>query len=214
MIETEPKGSETQPAQGGADHDRPRPTARRLVVEYGTILAIALAIAFLLQAFVVKPYRIPSPSMVPTLDPGDRVLVARFLYRLESPRHGDIVVFRYPLQTKLVFVKRLIGLPGDTLAVRDGYVYRNGVRLNEPYVARQSNGRPVPTEPGPAIAGSTISQPWSLNQPYTVPPDSYFMMGDNRTNSDDSRMWGPVPKKDVIGKAFFVYWPPGHIGLP
>jgi len=214
MSQTEPAGTETRSSSLQAEGRRPRPSARRLVVEYGSILAIALAIAFLLQAFVVKPYRIPSPSMVPTLDPGDRVLVARFLYRFSAPKHGDIVVFRYPLQTKLVFVKRLIGLPGDTLAIKDGYVYRNGMKLDEPYVAQRPNGGPVPTQPGPEIAGSTISQPWSLNQPYKVPADTYYMMGDNRTNSDDSRMWGPVPKKDIIGKAFFVYWPPGHIGLP
>jgi len=212
MVQTRSAGADTEQTSRG-DDSRPRPTARRLVFEYGIILVIALAIAFLLQAFVVKPYRIPSPSMVPTLDPGDRVLVARFLYRLEAPKDGDIVVFHYPLQTRLVFVKRLVGVPGDRLAVQDGYLYRNGVKLNEPYVARRPDGQPVPTEPGPAIAGSTISEPWSLNQPYTVPANTYYMMGDNRTDSDDSRVWGPVPKKDVIGKAFLVYWPPGHIGF-
>jgi len=193
---------------------RPHSSGRRLAVEYAVILAVALAIAFVLQAFVVKPYRIPSPSMVPTLDPGDRVLVNRFLYRFTAPSDGSIVVFHFPLNTRLVFVKRLVGVPGDRLAIHDGYLYRNGVKLAEPYVAKRADGRPVPTQPGPEIPGSTISQPWSLNQPYTVPAGRYYMMGDNRTNSDDSRMWGPVPKKDLIGKAFFVYWPPGRIGLP
>jgi signal peptidase I len=206
--------------------DKPaqRSSGRRLVVEYGLILIVALAIAFLLQAFVVKPYRIPSPSMVPTLDPGDRVLVARFWYRFTSPGRGDIVVFNWPPAAYIkerggwtgphyVFIKRLIGLPGDVLSLRNGAVYVNGVKLNEPYVAKLPDGQPAPTQPGTPIAGSTLRRPWSLEQPYKVPPGSYFMMGDNRTNSDDSRDWGPITMTDVIGKAFFVYWPVTRVGL-
>jgi signal peptidase I len=181
--------------------------------EYGVILLVAIAVAFLLQAFVVKPYRIPSPSMVPTLDPGDRVLVARFMYHFTTPAHGNIVVFKYPLDTRVVFIKRGIGLPGDTLALRNGRVYINGVVQNEPYVAKM-DGRTSPTQPAPPISGSTISQPWSLNRPYTVPAHTYFMMGDNRLDSDDSRVWGPVPARDLIGRAFLVYWPVTRLGLP
>jgi signal peptidase I len=191
--------------------ERARASASRLFVEYAVILAVALGVAFLAQAFIVKPYRIPSPSMVPTLDPGDRVLVARFLYHVTSPARGDIVVFKYPLDTRVVFIKRLIGLPGDTLSLRNGQVYVNGVRRNEPYVLKV-NGRTAPTNPWPPIAGSTLSEPWSLNRPYTVPAGSYFMMGDNRLDSDDSRSWGPVPVRDLIGKAFLVYWPISRIG--
>jgi signal peptidase I len=191
--------------------ERARASASRLFVEYAVILAVALGVAFLSQAFIVKPYRIPSPSMVPTLDPGDRVLVARFLYHLTSPARGDIVVFKYPLDTRVVFIKRLIGLPGDTVSLRDGQVYVNGVRRNEPYVLKV-NGRTTPTNPAPAIASSTLSEPWSLNRPYTVPAGSYFMMGDNRLDSDDSRVWGTVPARDLIGKAFLVYWPISRIG--
>jgi signal peptidase I len=181
--------------------------------EYGVILVVAIAVALLAQAFVVKPYRIPSPSMVPTLDPGDRVLVARFLYHFTTPARGDIVVFKYPLDTHIVFIKRVIGRPGDTLSLRDGHVYVNGVRQNEPYVAKV-DGKPSPTNPAPSIANSTLSEPWSLNQPYTVPADTYFMMGDNRLDSDDSRVWGPVPARDLIGRAFLIYWPVTRIGLP
>jgi signal peptidase I len=191
--------------------ERARASASRLFVEYAVILAVALGVAFLAQAFIVKPYRIPSPSMVPTLDPGDRVLVARFLYHVTSPARGDIVVFKYPLDTRVVFIKRLIGLPGDTLSLRNGQVYVNGVRRNEPYVLKV-NGRTAPTNPWPPIAGSTLSEPWSLNRPYTVPAGSYFMMGDNRLDSDDSRSWGPVPARDLIGKAFLIYWPISRIG--
>ena len=201
--------SETTAAEGR----RARSSPRRVFTEYVVILVVALGVAFLLQAFVVKPYKIPSPSMVPTLDPGDRVLVARFLYHFTTPAHGDIAVFKYPLDTRVVFIKRVIGLPGDVLSLRDGHVYVNGRQLSEPYVAK-INGQPAPTQPAPPIAGSTIAEPWSLNRPYKVPPGTYFMMGDNRTDSDDSRVWGPVPARDLIGKAFFRYWPLSRIGLP
>jgi signal peptidase I len=200
--------TEVSPTKGQA-----RSSPRRTFAEYGVILIVALAVAFLLQAFVVKPYRIPSPSMVPTLDPGDRVLVARFLYRFTTPAHGDIVVFKYPLDTRVVFIKRVIGLPGDTLSLREGHVYRNGVELREPYVAKVGD-ETAPTEPAAPVSGSTMSEPWSLNQPYTVPPHTYFMMGDNRLDSDDSRVWGPVPARDLIGKAFLIYWPLKRIGVP
>jgi signal peptidase I len=199
--------------EGVSAEGRTRPSTRRTLVEYGVILVVALAVAFLLQAFVVKPYRIPSPSMVPTLDPGDRVLVARFLYHFTSPARGDIVVFKYPLDTRTVFIKRVIGLPGDTISLHDGSVYVDGVRQNEPYLPKL-DGRPVPTEPALPVSGSTMTEPWSLNRPYTVPAKHYFMMGDNRTDSDDSRVWGPVPASDLIGRAFLIYWPVTRIGLP
>jgi signal peptidase I len=179
-----------------------------VLVEYGVILVVALAAAFLIQAYVVKPYRIPTQSMMPTIDPHDRILVARFLYHFTPPARGDIVVFKYPLDTHVVFIKRLIALPGDTVSLRGGFVYVNGVRQNASHVLRFA-GRPVPTEPGPSV-----SNPWSLDRPYTVPAGHYFMMGDNRTDSDDSRFWGPVPASDLIGRAFFTYWPITRLGLP
>ena len=146
--------------------------------------------------------------MMPTIDPHDRILVARFLYHLRSPARGDTVVFKYPLDTHVVFVKRLIGLPGDTVSLRGGFVYVNGVRQNTSHVLMFA-GRPALTEPGPSV-----SNPWSLHRPYTVPAGHYFMMGDNRTDSDDSRFWGPVPASDLIGCAFFIYWPITRLGLP
>jgi signal peptidase I len=175
-----------------------------------TILG-AIAIVLAIKAWVVNPYRIPSSSMEPTLhcarpDSGcearfsDRVLACRFCYRLWSPTRGDIVVFHTPPLADQrcgaggTFVKRLIGLPGETWEERGGYVYIDGKRLNEPYV--QPNRRDART-----IA------------PIKIKPGNYFMMGDNRSSSCDSRAWGTVPKKSLIGKVFATYWPPSRVTI-
>ncbi len=175
-----------------------------------TILG-AIAIVLAIKAWVVNPYRIPSSSMEPTLhcarpDNGcearfsDRVLACRFCYRLWSPKRGDIVVFHTPPLADQrcgaggTFVKRLIGLPGETWEERSGYVFINGKRINEPYV--QPNRRDART----------------IN-PIKIKPDNYFMMGDNRSSSCDSRAWGTVPKKSLIGKVFATYWPPSRVTI-
>jgi signal peptidase I len=185
---------------------------RNAFVDYGIIAVVAIALALVIQGFVVKPYRIPSPSMNDTLLPGDRVLVNRLMYHFRDPQRSDIVVFNWPVNRKYVFIKRIIGVPGDTLSLKDGHVYVNGRPVSEPYV-REVNGVAVPTEPAPATAGTTMSQPWSLQQPYKVPAGEYFVMGDNRTESDDSRDWGPVPAGDLIGESFMIYWPPTRIRI-
>lgn len=141
-----------------------------------------------------------------TLLVGDRVLVNRLVYHLRPVHRGDVIVFVWPVDKHTVFIKRVIGLPGDVISLRGGRVLVNGVQQQEPYTS-WSNGRQLPTEPAPVIDGSTMAQPWSLQAPYTVPAGEYYVMGDNRTGSDDSRIWGPVPKRDVIGRAFFIYWP-------
>jgi signal peptidase I len=185
---------------------------RKAFLDYGIIAVVAIALALLIQGFVVKPYRIPSPSMNNTLLPGDRVLVNRLVYHFREPQHGDIVVFNWPVNRQYVFIKRIIALPGDTISLDHGRVYINGRRISEPYV-RKTHGSPVPTEPAPAAPGTTMKEQWSLQEPYKVPPGRYFVMGDNRIESDDSRDWGPVPEKDLIGGAFLIYWPPQRIGL-
>lgn len=184
---------------------------RNTLLDYVVIAVVAIGLALVIQAFLVKPYRIPSPSMVDTLEIGDRVLVNRVVYHLRDVEHGDILVFRYPLNDDVVFIKRVVGLPGDRLQAKDGKLYVNGVAQDEPYV-HKTNGVTDPTNPSGVIAGTTMSQPWGLSEEYTVPDGDYFMMGDNRTNSDDSRVWGPVPEEDLIGEAFFVYWPLDRLG--
>lgn len=181
------------------------------LIEYALIAVVAIGLALLIQAFLVKPYRIPSPSMTDTLLVKDRVLVNRVVYHLRDVERGDIVVFRWPEDRELVFIKRVVGLPGDRLVARDGKLYVNGKPQDEPYVHR-TNGVTDPTQPAPPIPGTTMTDAWSLSTGYTVPEHSYFMMGDNRLDSDDSRVWGPVPESDVIGAAFFIYWPIGRLG--
>ena len=190
------------------------------IIEFVTIVAVALGLALGIQAFIVKPYRIPSGSMEPTLDIGQRVFVDRVSNHFTSFHRGDVVVFKppkgadlevqcgdpnkppdepcpkpTPQQSDTNFIKRIIGLPGDRLKVIRGYAYINGRKLNEPYI------RPDPSCP-------ICNEPRAI----TIPPGHFFMMGDNRGESDDSRDWGPVPKGWIIGKAFFTYWPPHRIG--
>jgi signal peptidase I len=176
------------------------------LLEYAAVIAAAVLVALAVQAWLVKPYRIPSESMLGTLRPGDRVLVNRAVYHLHEPRRGDVVVFRYPRDPDVVFIKRIVGVPGDVLEVRDGRLYVNGERPREPYVHRTS-GRADPTVAQAAIAGSTLHDPWSLAEPYRVPGDEYFVMGDNRTDSDDSRDWGTVPRAAIVGEGLATYWP-------
>ena len=155
----------------------------------------ALVLALVLRTFVVQAFWIPSGSMIPTLDPGDRVLVLKFWYHLPSldPKRGDVVVFKYPVDPRRDFVKRVIGLPGETVELREGKVYVNGVQIAEPYVVNTDTYTMAATE---------------------VPKDSYFCMGDNRPNSQDSRFWGFVPRNFLKGPVVFRYWPLTRLGFP
>lgn len=176
----------------------------RTVVEYAVLAVVAVAVALLIQAFLVKPYRIPSASMEDTLLIGDRVLVDRVSWRFSQPERGDIVVFHPPFDGP-VLIKRIIGMPNDEISLKGGTVYINGRPLDEPYV-RRGDGRPEPSEP------FSNGLPWSLQEPFRVPAGSYFVMGDNRTDSGDSREFGPIKGGQFVGRAFAKYWPPGRIG--
>lgn len=182
---------------------------RRVVIDYAVTVALAIGLAVLIQAFIVKPYMIPSTSMAETLVPGQRVLVDRVVYHYRDVHRGDIVVFHKPVGAEEVLIKRVVGLPGDTLSLEDGRVYVNGQPLREPYV-RVVGGMSEPTTPGQGLGGPAIG--WSLADPYTVPAGHYFVMGDNRTDSGDSRYFGTVPQENVIGRAVFSYWPPRRLG--
>jgi signal peptidase I len=192
------------------------------VIELVVTVAIAIGLALLIQAFLVKPYKIPSGSMIPTLSIGQRILVNRLD---TSPGLGDIVVFHpptgadpttaaicgdpaqgpghdqpcdrpTPAESTQTFVKRVVGLGGDHLLITNGHVWRNGVEEKGSYI----QACPYPTD-------------CTFSKTITVPAGDYYMMGDNRGISDDSRFWGPVPQKWIIGEAFATYWPIDRIGF-
>jgi signal peptidase I len=187
----------------------PRPW--QVTIEWLVTIVGAIVLVLAIKQWVVNPYRIPSSSMEPTLhcarpaygceaSSSDRVLACRFCYRVADPKRGDIVVFHTPplaaarCSSGGVYVKRLIGLPGDLWEERDGYVLINGRRLDEPYIRPARRG----TE--------TIA-------PIRIPRGRYFMMGDNRSSSCDSRRWGTVPRSSLIGKVIARYWPPLRLEL-
>jgi len=182
---------------------RPR---SRAILDYSLTALAAVVLALAIQAFIVKPYMIPSVSMANTLLPGQRVLVDRLVYHYRSVHRGDVIVFRWPEDPGQPLIKRIVGVPGDRLSIVGGRLLVNGRPLREGYV-KQIGGAIEPTMPSP---GGAPGEPWSLQAPYTVPAGHYFVMGDNRTDSNDSRYWGTVPQENIIGRAFFVYWPPGH----
>jgi signal peptidase I len=188
---------------------------RRILVEWGIILvvasAVATGVALLVQAFVLKPFLVPTSSMANTIEQNERVLVDCVTFHLFGIHRGNIIVFKVPRSVSTTpLLKRVIGLPGDTLSLHDDRVYVNGKLLNEPYL-RLPDGSLTPTSAAPNYG--TPSEPWSLEQPYKVPAGRYFVMGDNRTKSDDSRYWGTVPRSAVIGRVFAVYWPLSRIKI-
>ena len=152
---------------------------------------ILTVVIYLVVNFATGRFRVEGTSMEPSVHPGQYVLVDKISYRLGQPQRGDVIVFNYPLATDRDFIKRVIGLPGETVSVSGGVVSINGAPLNEPYIA------------APPISGGS----WTLG------PDQYFVMGDNRNSSSDSRSWGPLEYKYFIGKAVLVYWPPPTWGL-
>lgn len=182
---------------------KPRHSRTRTLLEYAVTVAVAIVIALAVQAYIVKPYRVPTPSMANTVRAGDRVLIDRILYGHRDVQRGDIIVFKGgPAVEGQVLLKRVVGLPGDVLSVEDGRLMVNGRPAPDDYV-RRIDGVPEPTEPGPG--GQEM--PWALQVPYEVPQGFYYVLGDNRLDSFDSRFWGPVPRASIIGRAMVVYWP-------
>jgi signal peptidase I len=181
--------------------------SRRAVAPVLLVVVVLAALGVLAPGLVFEHFWVPTPSMAATLAPGDHVLVDRLAYRVKAPQRGDVVVF-HPPGEQVVFIKRVIGVPGDTISLRAGAVYVNGRRLDEPYV---SEGAGALERTDPWISDDPAS--WSLVRPYRVPVGKYFVMGDNRTESDDSRDWGPVPRAAILGEAVVTFWPLGRLRL-
>lgn len=171
---------------------------KNLLKSNARLVAISMVIALAVRLFIAEPRFIPSNSMDPTLHIGDRLLVEKLSYRVHPPHHGDIVVFEPPPQLQAIgyrreqaFIKRVMGLPGDTMAVHQGQVYRNDQPLTETYILASPN--------------------YEMN-PVTVPDNALFVMGDNRNDSNDSHVWGFLPIENVIGHATLRFWPPDNLG--
>jgi signal peptidase I len=188
------------------------PKPLRTLIDWALTITLAIVAVLAFQAEVAKPYRIPSPSMEPTLHcakpvsgclsrVADRVIANRVVYRFQEPRRGDIVVFNAPARVEAAcdaggtFIKRIVGLPGEKLSMRKGVVLIDGVSLVEPYLRHGYRGRE--------------SGDWAR-----IASDSYFLLGDNRTMSCDSRNWGVIRRDDIIGRADVIYWPPNRAGGP
>ncbi|MDD3553334.1 MAG: signal peptidase I [Deltaproteobacteria bacterium] len=183
-------------------------TKQQIFWEYAQSIIIALLLAMLIRTFVVQAFKIPSGSMLNTLLIGDHLFVNKMAYGIrnpftkavwiagENPRHGDVIVFIYPVDPSKDFIKRVIGVPGDVVEIRDKKLFVNGKPFPDPPTAQWTDSRILPAN----------VQPRDNFGPITVPKDSLFVMGDNRDHSYDSRFWGFVPIQDVKGKALFIYW--------
>ncbi len=157
-------------------------------------LAVGVVVA-IVNPFIIQAFLIPSGSMIPTLQIGDRIMADKFVYYIRDPQRGEVIVFRAPPQADTLqrnFVKRIIGLPGDVVEVRDGVVLINGKPLEEPYI---------------------YEPPYYQFGPYKVPENHYFVMGDNRNDSSDSHIWGPLPRERITGRALFTWWPVNRWGI-
>jgi len=183
----------TNPGSATPPENTPGPQLRRELRSWTRDLAVALGLALVIIIFLYQPVKVEGTSMAPLLSDQERIFINKFVYRFEPIERGDVVVFWYPLDRSKSFIKRVVGLPGDTVEIRSGHLYVGGRELMEPYV--------------PANYLDGASYP-----PLTLPADSFFVMGDHRDSSNDSRVFGPVPRQFIYGKAVFAYWPVDHFG--
>src|ERR1700687_3300634 len=166
---------------------------RRELRSWGRDLVIALSLAIVIIIFFYQPVKVEGTSMTPLISDQERIFINKSVYRFEPIERGDVFVFWYPLDRSKSFIKRVVGLPEDTVEIRDGQVFLNSKLLPEPYIPAESAdlGSPAPTR---------------------IPKSDNFLNGDHRTSSNDSRIFGPVPRKFIYGKAVFAYWPVDHFG--
>ena len=175
------------------------PKTKAVFKEYAESLLIALVLAMIIRTFVIQAFKIPTGSMNPTLIAGDRILVNKFIYRFRKPERGEIVVFKYPQNPKLPYIKRLVGVGPENIEIRDGRILINEEETNNQHITP----RFYYNRGDYAQAGQTID----------IPEDNFFVLGDNSGNSKDSRYWGFVPRKNFLGKALLIYWPLNRLRL-
>jgi signal peptidase I len=176
-----------------ATEGQPSPALRNDLKSWARDLLLALGLAAIIIVFLYQPVKVEGTSMAPLLSDNERIFINKFVYRFEPIERGDVVVFWYPLDRSKSFIKRVVGLPGETVEIRQGRVYVNGNRLDESYVPAQ------------------YADPSSYGV-IKVPADEYFVLGDHRVSSNDSRVFGTVPNRYIYGKAVFAYWPMDRFG--
>ena len=176
-----------------------RQQTKQIVKETIETVVIAFILAMVIRTFVVQAFKIPSGSMRPTLEVGDRILVSKFIYRFNEPRRGDVIVFRSTEDAKKDFIKRLAGKGGETIEIRDGKIYIN----DNPADSSELNSKYYYNRDRYGAEGQKVY----------IPENNYYALGDNSASSRDSRYWGFVPKKNLLGKAFLIYWPVNRIRM-
>ncbi len=210
MDADEHQAGAVDPEEGPDTEDPPGGKSNRWILELGGVVVVAIVVAFLLRTFVIATYSIPSGSMEPTLQIGDRIVVDKLSYHFHGVDQGNIVVFTTPPNEDCAgppvadLVKRVVGLPGQTISVSGGNVYINGRRLPETWLPSSQQGK---TYPGPSPA------PYALHHPYRIPKGDVYVMGDNRMLSCDSRYWGPIAESTIVGKVDVRIWPLSRLGF-
>ncbi|PYQ16987.1 MAG: signal peptidase I [Acidobacteria bacterium] len=197
-MNLEPSGVEPIAGEAGLtiapSREETRSQIWRAVWELVHDLSVAVLFCFFLITFVAQAFRVQGTSMLPLLDDGERIIVNKFIYRFHPIERGDVVVFWYPKDPSVSFIKRIVGVPSDTVELRRGVLYVNEQRVDEGYLLPQFNDG-------------------ESHAPVVVPKGYYYVLGDHRNSSNDSRTWGEVPEKYIYGKAFFRFWPPSKVGL-
>lgn len=183
----------TNPEPATPTENSSLPVLKRELRNWTRDLAIALVLALFIIIFLYRPVKVEGTSMAPLLSDQERIFINQFVYHFEPVDRGDVVVFWYPLDRTKSFIKRVIGLPGETVEIRAGHLFINDKEWMEPYV------------PASYLDGSSYG-------PKVIPPSEYFVMGDHRDSSNDSRVFGSVPRQYIYGKAVFAYWPVNHFG--
>jgi signal peptidase I len=183
-LQSTPSAEARPPAPGWLPHE---------IRSWLRDLAVALALAMFIVVFLYQPVKVEGTSMAPTISDQERIFINKFVYHFEPIHRGDVVVFWYPLDPSKSFIKRVVGLPGETVTIRSGHVYIDGREIREPYVLPRY------------LDDASYS-------PVHVPAGEYYVMGDHRDSSDDSRVFGPVPRRNIYGKAVFAYWPVDRFG--